>query len=186
MDELKDLQSGEGNNSGNGKGSEDAEYVIERLVDHAYQDGKLVFKVKWYGYPTEDAAWKSIAQLLRSAVVTYFRRKNNPAHYKPHTRDQDELAGGRVGEKRDEGVSGNLCLLFLLSKLFWFVLVLVFVSVFVLSSREALSPENLEQARIIRHEYAERTKPKRDREPPIAINSTRCVSSRRRMEKCAR
>ena len=88
MDEWEDPQKGEANNSGNGKGPEDTEYVIERLVDHTYQDGKLVLKVKWYGYATEDATWEPIAQLLRSAVVTYFRRKKQPlppqaAHARP-------------------------------------------------------------------------------------------------------
>ena len=43
-DESEDLQSGAGNNSGNGKGSEETEYVIERLVDHTYQGGELVPK----------------------------------------------------------------------------------------------------------------------------------------------
>ena len=58
--------------------TEDTEYVIERLVDHAYQDGKLILKVRWYGCEDEDATWEPIDQLPRSTTVTYFRRKHLP------------------------------------------------------------------------------------------------------------
>ena len=76
--ESKDLQEGENNNPVHEKVSGDTEYVIDRLVDHAYQEEKLVLKVKCYGYELKDATWEPIEQLPRSAVVTYFWRKELP------------------------------------------------------------------------------------------------------------
>lgn len=73
--ESEDLQKGEDNNPVQEEVSEDTEYVIDKVVDHAYQDEKLILKVKWYGYGIEDATWEPVEQLPRSAVVTYFRRK---------------------------------------------------------------------------------------------------------------
>ena len=29
---------------------ESTEYVIDKIVDHGYRDGKLILKVVWYGY----------------------------------------------------------------------------------------------------------------------------------------
>ena len=59
--------------------NEDADYVIEKIIDHGHRDEELVLQVKWYGYRTEDATWEPATQLLRSAVVRYFRRKKLPS-----------------------------------------------------------------------------------------------------------
>ena len=88
MDESEDLQKGEGNNSEKEEETGNTEYVIDRVVDHDDQDGKLSLKVEWYGYKTEEATWEPIVQLPRSAVVTYFRRVRLPlpaqiAHARP-------------------------------------------------------------------------------------------------------
>ena len=74
-DESHNLRKGEENSPTRAEGNVDAEYVIDRIVDHGYQKEKLILKVKWYGYTIEDATWEPIEQLPRSAVVTYFRRK---------------------------------------------------------------------------------------------------------------
>ena len=71
----KDLQEGEGNDPVPEETSENTEYVINKVIDHAYQGEKLFFKVDWYGYAIEDATWEPIDQLPRSAAVAYFKRK---------------------------------------------------------------------------------------------------------------
>ena len=73
--ESEDPQKGEGNDPGPQGTSENTEYVINKVIDHDYQDEKLFLKVDWYGYAIEDATWEPIEQLPRSAAVTYFRRK---------------------------------------------------------------------------------------------------------------
>ena len=64
------------------EGSATAEYVIDRIVDHGFQEEKLILKVRWYGYTAEDATWEPIEQLPRSAEVSYFRRKWLPLSLK--------------------------------------------------------------------------------------------------------
>ena len=71
----KDLQEGEGNEPVPEETSENKEYVINKVIDHAYKGEKLFLKVEWYGYAVEEATWEPIEQLSRSAAVTYFRRK---------------------------------------------------------------------------------------------------------------
>ena len=71
----KDLQDGEGNDPAPEETSEKTEYVIKKVIDHAYQGEKPFLKVDWYGYAIEDATWEPIDQLPRSAAVAYFRRK---------------------------------------------------------------------------------------------------------------
>lgn len=66
---------GEGNTLETVREPEDAENVIDRIVDDGYRHGKFILKVEWYGYEPEVATWKPTAQLSRSVVVTYFRRK---------------------------------------------------------------------------------------------------------------
>ena len=78
LDESEDLQKGEGNSSEKEEETGNTEYVIDRVVDHGYQDGSLILKVEWYGYTPKDATWEPIEQLPRSAVVRYFRRKKLP------------------------------------------------------------------------------------------------------------
>ena len=53
--EPQDLQAGEGNNPTPEETSGNTEYVINKVVDHDYQDEKLFLKVDWYGYAIEDA-----------------------------------------------------------------------------------------------------------------------------------
>ena len=78
LEQSKDPQEGEVSNRGREEEGTDAEYVIEKIIDHGYQDEELLLQVKWYGYETKDATWEPIEQLPRSAVVRYFRRKKLP------------------------------------------------------------------------------------------------------------
>ena len=78
LEESKSLQEGEEVNGERRPEDENAEYVIEKVLDHGYQDEELVLRVKWYGYDIKDATWEPIEHLPRSAVVTYFRRKGIP------------------------------------------------------------------------------------------------------------
>lgn len=71
----KDIQKGEDDVTEVAGEEGNTEYVIDKIVYHGYRDGKLFLKVAWYGYEKEDATWEPIAQLRRSAVVTYFRRQ---------------------------------------------------------------------------------------------------------------
>ena len=48
-DESHDLQKGEENIPARDEGDDDAEYVIDRLIDHGFEERKLVPKVRWYG-----------------------------------------------------------------------------------------------------------------------------------------
>ena len=75
LEQSKDPQEGEVSNPGRDEEETDAEYVIEKIIDHGYQDEELLLHVKWYGYETKDATWETVAQLPRSAMVRYFRRK---------------------------------------------------------------------------------------------------------------
>ena len=77
-DESHNLREGEEDGPTHQERSATSEYVIDRIVDHGFQEEKLILKVRWYGYTIEDATWKPIEQLPRSAVVTYFRRKKLP------------------------------------------------------------------------------------------------------------
>ena len=72
------LQEGEEGSGAREPEDENAEYVIEKIIDHGYQDEELVLRVKWYGYAIKDATWEPIEHLPRSAVVTHFRRKGMP------------------------------------------------------------------------------------------------------------
>ena len=78
LEQSEDPQEGEASNSGREEEGTDVEYVIEKVIDHGYQDEELVLRVKWYGYDIKDATWEATEQLPRSAVVTYFRRKGIP------------------------------------------------------------------------------------------------------------
>ena len=77
-EESNNLQEGEEGSGAREPEDENAEYVIEKIIDHGYQDEELVLRVKWYGYAIKDATWEPIEHLPRSAVVTYFRRKGIP------------------------------------------------------------------------------------------------------------
>lgn len=53
----------------------ESEYVIENLLDHGRSDdGELLFKVHWTGYPRSDATWEPVTALPRSKVTRYYRR----------------------------------------------------------------------------------------------------------------
>lgn len=58
-----------------GTSADAQEYVIEKIIDHGYEDGELMLKVRWYGYPLADATWEPIATLPTSLVTQYFQRK---------------------------------------------------------------------------------------------------------------
>ena len=75
LEQPEDPQEGEVSNPGREEEVTGAEYVIEKIIDHGYQDEEILLQVKWYGYTTEDSTWELVPQLPRSAVVRYFRRK---------------------------------------------------------------------------------------------------------------
>ena len=55
LEQSEDPQEGEVSNPGRGEEETDAEYVIEKIIDHGYQDEEFLLQVKWYGYETKDA-----------------------------------------------------------------------------------------------------------------------------------
>ena len=71
LEQSKDPQEGKVSNPRREEEETDAEYVIEKIIDHGYQDEELLLHVKWYGYETKDATWEPVAQLPRSAAVIY-------------------------------------------------------------------------------------------------------------------
>ena len=77
-EESNDLQEGEEGSGAREPEDENAEYVIEKIIDHGYQDEELILKVKWFSYGTKDTTREPVAQLPRSAVVRYFRKKKLP------------------------------------------------------------------------------------------------------------
>ena len=77
-DESHNLRKGEEDGPIHQEGSATAEYVIDRIVNHGFQEEKLILKVRWYGYTAENATWEPIEQLPRSAAVSCFRRKRLP------------------------------------------------------------------------------------------------------------
>lgn len=72
---MKDLQKADDEVSKVTPGSQEVEYVIDKIVDQGYRNGKLFLKGEWYGYEEEYAKWEPIAELPRSAAVAYLRRK---------------------------------------------------------------------------------------------------------------
>jgi len=56
-------------------GIPEGHYIIEDIIDHELVDGELMFRVKWLGYPNEDAQWKRIEDLncpeLLEAYIEY-------------------------------------------------------------------------------------------------------------------
>ena len=77
-EESNNLQEGEEGSGAREPEDENVEYVIEKIIDHGYQDEELILRVKWYGFGTKDVTWEPVAQLPRSAVVRYFRKKKLP------------------------------------------------------------------------------------------------------------
>ena len=55
LEEANNLQEGEEGNGAHEPEDENAEYVIEKIIDHGYQDEEWILRVKWYGYGTKDA-----------------------------------------------------------------------------------------------------------------------------------
>ncbi|CDF38257.1 unnamed protein product [Chondrus crispus] len=52
------------------------EYVVDHVVAHRYDDdGKLVFRVRLYGYTPEDDTEEPISHLRRNHVILYCKRK---------------------------------------------------------------------------------------------------------------
>ena len=61
---------------------DDEEYVVDHVVAHRYDDGgKLVFRVRWYGYTPEEDTEEPISHLRRSHVIFYCRRKGLKVPY---------------------------------------------------------------------------------------------------------
>ena len=50
LEQSKNPQEGEVSNPGREEEETDAEYVIEKIIDHGYQDEELLLHVKWCGY----------------------------------------------------------------------------------------------------------------------------------------
>ena len=55
---------------------DEEEYVVDHVVAHRDDDdGKLVFRVRWYGYTPEEDTEEPISHVRRSHVIFYCRRK---------------------------------------------------------------------------------------------------------------
>lgn len=52
------------------------EFVMNRIVNHAFENGSYFFRVRWYGYISDDDTWKPTEHLPRNHIVTYFRQRN--------------------------------------------------------------------------------------------------------------
>lgn len=55
--------------SGNGHVFEQ-ESVINRIANHAFENGSYFFRVRWYGYIPDEDTWKPTEPLSRSHIIT--------------------------------------------------------------------------------------------------------------------
>lgn len=49
------------------KQAQTGEYVVEKIVSNKIQNGKMMFKTKWLGYPLSQATWESADNLKQGA-----------------------------------------------------------------------------------------------------------------------
>lgn len=49
------------------EGIEDA-YLVEDVVNHKRVQGKIMFLVKWLGYPSSDNTWEEYANIYKPAA----------------------------------------------------------------------------------------------------------------------
>lgn len=54
--------------------SEGREYVYVKFVDHAWEKGKLLLKVRWFGFNPGDDTWEPSERLPVADVVAYTKR----------------------------------------------------------------------------------------------------------------
>jgi Chromo (CHRromatin Organisation MOdifier) domain len=67
----------EGNQARHPEG--EAEYVIERIVGvRQGADGKLRYRIRWYGYGRDDDTWEPLEHLPEDLVRRYHRRTRLP------------------------------------------------------------------------------------------------------------
>ena len=74
----RDLEEGEGNDPVPEETSENTEYVINKVIDHAYQGEKLFFKVERYDYAVEEATWEPIELLSAAQLLCTSEGKRCP------------------------------------------------------------------------------------------------------------
>jgi hypothetical protein len=54
-------------------------YLIENIVGHKKEGGKIMYLVKWVGYPTEYNTWEPFVNIVKPAsrlIENYLSRKN--------------------------------------------------------------------------------------------------------------
>lgn len=52
------------------------DFVIDKIVNHSFENESHLFLVSWYGYAPKDEISETIEHLPRSHVVQYFQRVN--------------------------------------------------------------------------------------------------------------
>jgi Chromo (CHRromatin Organisation MOdifier) domain/Integrase core domain len=73
--EADQPQSGERHSSEDGKIIHEPEYVFEKICGaKKLRDGELRYKVRWYGYSSEEDSWEPASHLPKDAIKLYHRR----------------------------------------------------------------------------------------------------------------
>ena len=84
-----DPQEGEGSNPVPEETSENTEYVINKVIDHGYQDEKLFLKVDWYGYAIENATWEPSNSCPAAQLLRIFEGNGCPCLCRSRKHNQD-------------------------------------------------------------------------------------------------
>jgi transposase InsO family protein len=72
-------QSGERDSSEDGKIIHEPEYVFEKICGaKKLRDGELRYKVRWYGYSSEEDSWEPASHLPKDAIKRYHRKTGLP------------------------------------------------------------------------------------------------------------
>ena len=80
-------QRARANRSRSAEMDSEAEYVIDKVVDHIINEdeghlhakhGDMMYKVRWFGYTPEEDTFEPVHHLPRSQVLSYHNRKQMP------------------------------------------------------------------------------------------------------------
>jgi hypothetical protein len=75
----QDQPPGERNPDDDGENIREPEYVFEMICGaKKLRDGKLRYKVRWYGYSSEDDSWEPASHLPKDAIKRYHRKTGLP------------------------------------------------------------------------------------------------------------
>mgnify|MGYP002626293811 CR=1 FL=1 len=87
--------------------SEGEYYNIEKILDRKNLDGKVLYKIKWEGYPMSESTWEPMKNLesAKEIVEEYNRTHpmNSPKKSKPQTKKRGSslISKKRNGDKED-------------------------------------------------------------------------------------